>query len=327
MTKLRTAGFRPSVRRAQNGSALIAVFWFMAILSLAVFSTVWVVEADIQTVHQQGQSFRAMQLAEMGIAIAANPSIEEYDPILHREWENEQTGLPEGFSVRLRSEGGWININRVLTGTDREFLEGIFQEWGMEMTDAQDVVSALIDWTDADEVNSFPGFDDGAEKSYYEEELGIDNYPFDRPFFDIEEVALVRGMDLVAAYKPNWRDYFTVFSEGGIDINEASAEIIALAAEAEMEYVEDLIIQRAGPDEIEDTEDDEPIQDVGGALAQIQSPADRVDIISQRFSGNSQTMRIESTGIVGSFRSKVVLVVRNRGNRPTILMREEVPVQ
>ena len=67
--------------------------------------------------------------------------------------------------------------------------------------------------------------------------------------------------------------------------------------------------------------------DAATAVGGFVSPGDRVDIIAARFSGNSQTVRIESTGIVGEFRKKVILVVRNRSNRPTILMREEVPVQ
>ena len=314
------------VRRAQNGSALIAVFWFMAILSLAVFSTIWVVDADMKSVHQQSLSFRALQLAEMGIAIGANPVVEEFDPILNQMAESDDSGVREGFSVRIRSESGWININRVLNGSDRQFLEYVFEQWGLELTEAQEVVSSLIDWTDEDEINSIPGLDGGAEKEFYEE-LGNDNYPFDRPFYDIEEMALVRGMEIVAAYKPNWREFFTIFSDGGIDINEASAEIITLAAEAEPEYVEDLILQRAGPDGIEDTEDDEPIQDIQGVLAQIQAPADRLDVIAQRFSSNSNTVRIESTGITGDFRKQIVLVVRNRDSRPVILMRAEVPVQ
>ena len=325
-SKQRTAGFRPRIRHAQNGSALIAVFWFMAILSLAVFSTVWVVDADMKSVHQQSLSFRALQLAEMGVAIAANPVVKEFDPILNQMAESEETGLMEGFSVKLRSEAGWININRALNGSDRQFLEHVFEKWGLELTEAQEVVSSLIDWTDADEISTIPSLDGGAEKDFYEEQ-GNDNYPFDRPFYDIEEMALVRGMEIVAAYKPNWREYFTVFSEGGIDINEASAEIIELASEGEAEYIDDLILQRAGADGIEDTEDDEPLQDIGGALAQIQAPADRITEISQRFSGNSNTVRIESTGITGEFRKKIVLVIRNRNSRPVILMREEVPVR
>jgi type II secretory pathway component PulK len=324
-TDQRTAGFRPRVRRAQNGSALIAVFWFMAILSLAVFSTIWVVDADMDSVHQQSLSFRALQLAEMGVAIAANPVVKEYDPILNQMAEGEQ-GLDEGFSVRIRSESGWMNINRMLTGTDREFLEHVFEQWGMELTDAQEVVSALIDWTDADEISTIPNLDGGAEKDFYEEQ-GFDNYPFNRPFYDLEEMALVRGMEIVAAYKPNWREYFTIFSDGGIDLNEASAEIITLTAEAEGEYVDDLVQQRAGLDGIEDTEDDEPIQDIQGALAQIQAPADRLDVIARRFSGNSNTVRIESTGIIGDFRKQIHLIIRNRESRPVILMREEVPIQ
>jgi len=53
----------------------------------------------------------------------------------------------------------------------------------------------------------------GAEKKYYEGEGRI-NQPFNRPFYNIDEMALVRGMDLVEAVRPDWRNWFTIWSAG-----------------------------------------------------------------------------------------------------------------
>ena len=67
------------------------------------------------------------------------------------------------------------------------------------------------------------------------EKAGRINQPFNRPFYDIKEVRLVRGMDMVEAVRPDWQQWFTVWSGGALDLNEASAELIAAAAECSVE--------------------------------------------------------------------------------------------
>lgn len=296
----------------------------MAILSLAVFSTIWVVNSDVAVVVSQRKAFRAIQFAEMGVAIAANPAVKEFDPLLHQTFEGG-----EGFDARIRSESGWLNINRLVAdGGDALLLEELFVRWGMEKEDAIFVVRALQDWVDADEINRFDGYNDGAEKEWYTEH-GFENFPFDRPFYDLEEVILVRGMDVVAAYQPNWREYFTIWSEGQLDINEASPELIAVAAGTDVKSVEDVIRVRDGDDELPDTEDDTPFQSVQEALALMEGDglAEDPALIASRFTTQSNTVRIESTGRMGEYRRKLVVIVRNRESRPTILSIQESPVE
>ncbi len=311
---------------------LIAVFWLLAALTLVVFSTLFVVHADLEVVSSERASFRALQLAESGIAIAANGSVEEFDEIL-KQYPVRDPSLHdyfdfsegEGFQVRIRSESGWININQALLRGDRDLIERLFNAWGMELSEAQEIVSALVDWVDPDEIAT--AAPDGAEADWYEENgFGDGNYPFNRPFFDVEEMRLVRGMEIVEAYRPNWRSAFTVLSEGPLDVNEASAELIAIAAETELEWVEDFIIQRDGEDGIPDTEDDLPFTSVEEVLSQIQSPPDRLGSISPRLTTRGNTVRIESIGISGDFRRKLVIVIRNRNSTPQLLFREEVPL-
>ncbi len=321
----------PGRRGGRSASVLIAVFWLMAALGLAVFSTVFVVHADMEVVASEKASFRAMQLAETGIAIAANGAVEEFDPIL-TQFPVTDSGLlkyfefgeNEGFLVKIRSEEGWLNINHALLRGDRDLIERLFNVWGMDLSEAQEVASALVDWVDADEITT--AAPEGAEEGWYEANgFGAGNYPFNRAFYDLEEMKFVRGMDVVAAYMPNWRNYFTVRSDGPLDLNEASAELIAVAAETEVEWVEDFIFQRDGPDGIKDTEDDLPFTSVEEVLSQIQSPPERRGVISPRFTTNGGTVRIESTGIYGDYRRKLVVVLRNRNTRPALISREEVP--
>ena len=312
---------------------LIAVFWLMAALGLAVFSTLFVVHADMEVVAGEQAAFRALQLAETGVAIAANGNVEEFDPILLQypvvdPLLNEyfEFGENEGFIARIRSEAGWLNPNQALLRGDRDLLERLFNSWGMELSDAQDVVSALVDWVDQDDITT--AAPEGAEAEWYEDNgIGDGNYPFNRAFFDVDEMKFVRGMDVVESFKPNWRDYFTVRSEGPLDVNEASAELIAVAAETDVEFVEDFIIMRDGADGLPDTEDDVPYQNLEEVLAQIQSPPGRRSVVNQRLTTRGGTVRIESTGIFGDYRRKLVVVIRNRNSQPALISREEERVQ
>ncbi|MEM8955488.1 MAG: hypothetical protein AAGD22_15145, partial [Verrucomicrobiota bacterium] len=112
---------------AESGSSLIAVFWLMAVLSLAVFTTTHLVSDDMNIIIAQKKSFRADQLAEMGIALAMNPVVDPWDPILAQQFEGQQ-----GFEATIKQEGGRLNINSLLLREDRLPLEDLFVYWGLE---------------------------------------------------------------------------------------------------------------------------------------------------------------------------------------------------
>ena len=54
------------------GSALVAVFWIIAVLSLAVFAAVRLVYHDADVASSKIHGFEAWQAAERGIAVAVN---------------------------------------------------------------------------------------------------------------------------------------------------------------------------------------------------------------------------------------------------------------
>ena len=69
-------------RQRAKGSALILVFWLMSILTLFLFTSIRLVSSDVSLVISQRHDFRANQLCEMGLSIAANPQVQRYDPML-----------------------------------------------------------------------------------------------------------------------------------------------------------------------------------------------------------------------------------------------------
>ena len=303
-----------ALRRARaRGSALIIVFWLMAVLALFLFASIRLVSSDVDLVISQTLDFRAEQLCEMGIALAANPQVQRFDPLLTRY----NAAAQEGFSVRIRGEGGKININLLLQQNDRLFLERIFTFWGMEISEAEELSDCLIDWIDPDDLTNISG----AENEYYLEQ-GFPNYPFNRPFFDLQEMALVKGMDYLNFVKPTWRSFFTLFSGGKLDLSEADVESIMMVAEVEDFAAEDFVELRRGEDQVEGTEDDVVFQSLQEALNELGVPPDSPQ--ANRLTVNDETVRIESTGRAGDYEKQIVLVLRNRGSNPVILNREEI---
>jgi type II secretory pathway component PulK len=301
-------------RQKPPGAALIAVICLIAILSLACLTTLRVITFDLELASAKVHGSRARQVAEMGIAIGSNPVVKRSDPMLRQM--NEESG--EGFEVKVNSEGGRFNINAILFQGDKELLKSMFINWGLELEDAQEITDALIDWID-------PGDDEqlnGAEKKYYEREGRI-NQPFNRPFYDLAEVSLVRGMDLVEAVRPDWRDWFTIWSGGPLDLNEASAELIAAAAEISVDQADIIPETVRGTDNLRDTIDDVPFQDTATPLALLGIDSAAAGNIARRFTVNDTTTRIESIGYAEGAKRKICIIVRNRTGRPALLERTE----
>ena len=250
----------------------------------------------------------------MGIAIGSNPAVERDDPIL--SFHDPETG--DGFDVELISEGGRFNINAILLREDLALLRSLFIKWGLDMDTAAALADALADWVDADDEVRL----NGAEREWYEARGRI-NQPFNRPFYDFSEMRLVRDMDLIEALRPDWRDWFTIHSGGMLDINEARAEMIAVAAEVSVEQASAIPEIVNGPDGILGTEDDQPFQDVAQALAIIGVSAEARPDIAARFTVGETTTRVVSTGYVGEATRRITAILRNRTGQPVLLERTE----
>ncbi len=293
-----------------RGAALLAVILLIAVLAMATMATLRVVSFDMEIATSKVHGSRAKQVAEMGIAVASNPIVKDNtDPILH--YFNEETG--DRYDARILSEGGRFNINSIVLREDKPLLRNIFTSWGLDLDTAQAIADALGDWVDADDESAL----NGAEKEWYEKQGRI-NQPFNRPFYSLDEVRLVRGMDLVEAARPDWREWFTVWSSGGLDVNEASAEMIAAAADVAVEQAEVIPETVRGPDGIRYTDDDAPFQNAADALALLGIDAGREDI-TMRFIAQETTSRIESIGSANGARRRVSVILRNRTGRPALL--------
>ncbi len=304
----------PNALPSHRGAALLAVIWLIAVIGLACMAALRVIKFDVDVASSKIHGSRARQIAEMGIAVGCNPVVKRADPILHQL--NGETG--EGFEVRIISEGGRFNINSILLQGDKNLMSTILNNWGLDQKEAQAITDALVDWVDADDNVSLTG----AEKKEYES-AGRVNQPFNRPFYDINEARLVRGMDKVEAIRPDWREWFTVWSSGPLDLNEAPAELIAVAAECAVEKAAIIPETVRGTDNARDTTDDVPFQNAAAALDLLGIDANDRPDLARRFTVNDATTRIESIGQADGAKRKITVIVRNRTGKPALLERTE----
>ena len=301
-------------RQRSQGFALVAVLWLIAVLGMATMVALRVISFDLELTSAKVHGSRARNIAEIGIAVGCNPVVKRDDPILHHV--DEAAG--GGYDVKILSEGGRFNINTILLRNDTALLRDLFINWGIELDTAQAITACLTDWIDADDDVSL----NGAEKDWYDNQGRI-NQPFNRPFYNIDEMRLVRGMDLVEAVRPDWRNWFTVWSSGGLDLNEASADLIAAAADVSIELASLIPQAVRGQDGVRDTEDDAPFNSAKDALDLLGVDINSRPDLAQRFTVNDTTTRIESTGTAGSAKRRITVIVRNRTGQPALLDRFE----
>jgi len=300
--------------RKRTGIALIAVLWVVAFMTTLLVVTLSLLKVDVEDNVAEVHAFTAWQQAHTGLSFGLHPGVKRDDPILLAP----DTGYDEGYIVTIEPEASRLNINAVLTSNDKGTLVNLFKLWGLEDKEVDLLVDSLIDWVDGDDLISL----NGAEENYYLE-LGYSDRPYNRPFRDLDELPLVRGFALVENLKPDWRDYFTVWSKGSMDIHEALPELIAAAAEVEVSMAEEFRGFVAGDDGMMGSEDDIRFPTVGEALDDLVSPAESRELIAQRFTTKGEILRVESTGHSGNFRYLIKVISGAKGQQTDILDYQE----
>jgi hypothetical protein len=257
--------------------------------------------------------FHALHLAESGLAVGLHPEARRGDKVL-----KQKIGTDSGFDVVINYEGARIPINLV---TDERLMGAVvqlFERWGLNSDEATIAGESLADWVDRDEtVRS-----NGAEKEFYETK-GIFDLPRDSGFINVDEMLLVRGMGIVDRLKPDWREFFSVYGDGTIDLRTAFKETLIAISGASESDVENYIARRDGADGIPGTEDDQRISD-SEAFRMLGLSGDRAAAMQGILTSDDDLRRITSTGYVGEKRAQIIVVARRGEDRSlTYLARME----
>jgi len=303
---------------ATAGSVLLAVLCLVAVLSFLIVMALSVSKqhGDMQLVRQ-GMA-RARQLAEMGVAVAAHPLIQPGDPLLRRK-----VSEIERFEVIRSTEESRLNLNTLLTEQGAPVLERVFNSWGISPADAQRLVALLMDWTDEDDLKRRP---DSAEKLDYAA-MGFPDLPLNRKLASLDEVELMPSSWEILAARPDWRSFFTLRGDGRLDVNMASAEVLAAATGASLENAKQLVRKRHGLDELPQTSDDVPLVSLEEAVALLglagQQAADVMPLLTLRGS----TLRIESIGTAGDVSCGIAVLFRTNDGGARITEWREFAVE
>lgn len=299
----------------KRGFALVAVLWVVLILSGILVATLTMVKVEADTVSKEVNAYHASMEAHTGLSYAVHPNVDRDDPILSAQSPDYDTS----YKVEIQPEGVRFNINFILLRKDKTLMKNILERWGMEEESAAALTDALIDWVDAGETAEL----NGAEKDWYES-AGYNDRPYDKPFTDIEDVRLVKGFGQAERLQPNWRDWFTLRSEGGLDVHEARPEFLAVAAEVEDSVAQQYHSNVKGDDGRFGTEDDLSYPNVDSALNALSAPGGtRRPAITARFVTRGNILRIESIGRSGNFQAHIIATVQRQGAKPNILDYQE----
>lgn len=305
MTHLRSTRFN-------QGSALVAVFWMIAVMGIVVYASAKALDSDARYSRQMRGHTYAKRLAQMGLEIGRHPGLPAHDPMLFYT-------SPEGgsYEVKIVAEEARLNINTLLQTDDKVLLRRLLTSWGFKPEEAAALNDALKDWVDADSNLSL----NGAEKREYEK-AGYEGMPFNRSFKEVEEMLLVRGMDQLNTLQPGWREWFTIMGDGRVDVNDARPELIALLANVPVERVAPLMTLRAGRDGARGTQDDVRLSSavqVAQLLGVFQPQT--VESLTRWVQFAGPIRRIESTGSFGDVRRRLVLILQDQ----QAIWRGEVP--
>lgn len=249
--------------RHQRGSSLLLVLWAIMLMSFSVIGLVHQLSAGLDESLHAEKEFRARLLLESARTLAEHPSLSRGDPLLR-----QRVTSTTSYEIFLSTEGARIAINQLASSMpQRRFAQRLFEKWGLDSRQALTLVESIADWTDADD----RPMAQGAEKELY---LSLEHpdYPFNRPFETLEDVLLVRGADEMDRKNAGWRDAFTLYGDGTIDLHTAPGQILEALFNVTPAEVSRLIQTRNGPDGLADTEDDGTFKTLAEVRAVLDVP-------------------------------------------------------
>lgn len=290
--------------RRKRASALMLMLWAVFLMAVTVMGVVEYIGYSAEEATIAAADFRALHLAESGLAVGLHPNIRRGDKAL-----KQKVGTDSGFDVVINYEGARIPINYITDARVMEAVNKLFVYWGLNSEEATVASESLADWVDRnDEVRA-----NGAETAYYESQ-GIYEIPRQQGFINVDEMLLVRGMGVVDRLKPNWRDYFSVYGEGTIDMRTAFKDVLLAMTGAAEADIDRFIQERDGPDSLPGTDDDRNISE-GESYRLLGLGSAQASGLSSILNNQDTLRRITSIGWVGEKRAKIIVVARRGDNR------------
>ena len=254
------------------------------------------------------------------------PDEDEEDEDQEEEKTKEKSSSPKGKEEEKKDDSEEEEEETKIDKEAKEELLNLLDK--LEVDSPKDIIKALLDWIDADDEGS-------AEGSYYSSEdpgYPCKNYPLE----SIGELALIKdiGLEMLQGDSPRekirvvseegeeidveeddsfggLRQYLTVYSDGKVNINTASQEVLEVILGEDQEDLAGDIIKKRDEEPFSSTDD------VKDALAEDG------DIITSKaldkFKVTSDYFKIISEGRVGRITTRIQAVVQRTKDNIRIL--------
>jgi general secretion pathway protein K len=147
-----------TLRRRQDGMALIVVLWLVVLLSVMAAGHSRNVHTDTTLAARQVQSAKARALAEAGInhvilAMLAADSNHK----LHTDGSLFRVRIGEDdVTIAIRDAAGFVDLN----AADANLLDAALKACSVGATARRDLVDAILDWRDRDNLSHLNGVED-----------------------------------------------------------------------------------------------------------------------------------------------------------------------
>lgn len=290
---------------SKDGAALIVALWVLIILSLIVGSFAFEAQLEARLVSFRRKKFRAEILARSGVeyAKAILDTRKSANELEIEDMQEDKDGFMQAalyinrglsttstihlgdgkFSVTLESAEAGRNVNLL----SRDQWLDIFEMANVPSTEWDTMIDCLNDWIDDNDLHGLSGAE--SDDSFYEER----GYPVKNAMLDsVEELLLIKhwGPDILYG-KPadeesdeihGIANILTVWGDGRVNLNTASADLLLSFAEYEDWELASVFEARNGLDGIEGTLDDgiKSLAEVGADSTKFKLQSDFVRVTS-----------------------------------------------
>jgi general secretion pathway protein K len=322
-------------RTKQGGFIVVVVLCIVMLLSVLLLGFHYEARASLLSVDRFHKSEQALHCARAGLHIAMAFFQENPDHRTQKLWLNLLSGentftVGEGrCSVTISGEAGKLNLNLLKDKSGKlnqiaidrvlKLFDLLNQQKDTPSKIRYGLVPAIIDWVDSDDqVTTLPFIrseSGGAESGYYNQ-LKSPYACKNGAFETTEELLLVKGM--TPEIYDRVYDYLTVYGDGKININYASALVLQSLSEEMDAALAQLIVDRR---KLEPFESIAELRDLPGMTENIYNTIKRHTTVEPE----NDHYQIISRGSVGRISRTVMAILkrdRAKKNIDIILYKE-----
>jgi general secretion pathway protein K len=223
-------GYSVTLQSRQEGMALIVVLWLVVLLSIMAAGHSRNVHTDTTLAARQVQSAKARALAEAGINhVILEMLAADSDRKLPVDGSlfNVRIG-DDNVTIAVRDASGFIDLN----AAKPELLDAALEACGVNEAARRDLVDAILDWRDGDDLRRLHGVEDDDYLA-----SGVAWSSRDGAFEAVDELKYLPGMS--QALYDRLAPYVTIYSgRGGVNMEYAPPALITALTGEEVPMAE-----------------------------------------------------------------------------------------